>query len=223
MSLFSLFLQETLFDPVSLGCGHLFCYMCACKASSVSVVDGLKAASGRKKCPVCREVTCNLIYRRCPRLVFWLCLFGLLLVQWQILAYKECLSLHSISGGNIRICCEFGRIAYPIEKKVNTYINCLCVGISLMPLNLGVIWTVGLSTGKNAAKWRKQRELRRQSSIGSLRQLDLWVFDVESIHNASLVFQSLPHFAVATSTFFISAPTPARLQCNPPFYPSLPL
>ncbi|XP_057782332.1 E3 ubiquitin-protein ligase NLA-like [Salvia miltiorrhiza] len=47
---------ETLFDPVSLGCGHLFCYMCACKASSVSIVDGLKAASVRKKCPVCREV-----------------------------------------------------------------------------------------------------------------------------------------------------------------------
>ncbi|KAL1558402.1 RING-type E3 ubiquitin transferase [Salvia divinorum] len=47
---------ETLFDPVSLGCGHLFCYMCACKASSVNVVDGLKTASGHKKCPVCREV-----------------------------------------------------------------------------------------------------------------------------------------------------------------------
>ncbi|KAH6766395.1 SPX domain-containing protein [Perilla frutescens var. hirtella] len=47
---------ETLFDPISLGCGHLFCYMCACKAGSVSVVDGLKAASRHKKCPVCREV-----------------------------------------------------------------------------------------------------------------------------------------------------------------------
>ncbi|KAH6811165.1 SPX domain-containing protein [Perilla frutescens var. frutescens] len=47
---------ETLFDPVSLGCGHLFCYMCACKASSVSVVEGLKAACPHKKCPICREV-----------------------------------------------------------------------------------------------------------------------------------------------------------------------
>lgn len=47
---------ETLFDPVSLGCGHLFCYTCACKAGSVSIVDGLKAASPRKKCPICREV-----------------------------------------------------------------------------------------------------------------------------------------------------------------------
>lgn len=47
---------ETLFDPISLGCGHLFCYMCACKASSVSVVDGLKAACPHEKCPICREV-----------------------------------------------------------------------------------------------------------------------------------------------------------------------
>ncbi|KAI3449488.1 hypothetical protein Pfo_006153 [Paulownia fortunei] len=46
---------ETLFDPVSLACGHIFCYMCACKAGSVSIVDGLKAANPHKKCPICRE------------------------------------------------------------------------------------------------------------------------------------------------------------------------
>ncbi|KAH6813953.1 SPX domain-containing protein [Perilla frutescens var. frutescens] len=46
---------ETLFDPVSLACGHMFCYMCACKAASVTVVDGLKAASHNQKCAVCRE------------------------------------------------------------------------------------------------------------------------------------------------------------------------
>lgn len=45
-----------MFDPISLGCGHLFCYMCACKAGSVSVVDGLKAACPHEKCPICREV-----------------------------------------------------------------------------------------------------------------------------------------------------------------------
>ncbi|KAK6120207.1 hypothetical protein DH2020_046113 [Rehmannia glutinosa] len=46
---------ETLFDPVSLTCGHIFCYLCACKAASVTIVDGLKAASHNQKCPICRE------------------------------------------------------------------------------------------------------------------------------------------------------------------------
>ncbi|KAL3517446.1 hypothetical protein ACH5RR_020035 [Cinchona calisaya] len=46
---------DTVFDPVSLTCGHIFCYMCACKAGSVTIVDGLKAASPKKKCPLCRE------------------------------------------------------------------------------------------------------------------------------------------------------------------------
>ncbi|KAL8548648.1 hypothetical protein ACS0TY_007798 [Phlomoides rotata] len=46
---------ETLFDPVSLSCGHIFCYMCACKAASVTIVDGLKEASPCQKCPICRE------------------------------------------------------------------------------------------------------------------------------------------------------------------------
>ncbi|XP_057782333.1 E3 ubiquitin-protein ligase NLA-like [Salvia miltiorrhiza] len=46
---------ETLFDPISLACGHMFCYLCACKAASVSVVDGLKAASRDQKCAICRE------------------------------------------------------------------------------------------------------------------------------------------------------------------------
>ncbi|KAI4301404.1 hypothetical protein L6164_034687 [Bauhinia variegata] len=46
---------ETVFDPVSLTCGHIFCYMCACSAASVSIVDGLKTANPKEKCPLCRE------------------------------------------------------------------------------------------------------------------------------------------------------------------------
>ncbi|KAF3952974.1 hypothetical protein CMV_021531 [Castanea mollissima] len=47
---------ETVFDPVSLTCGHIFCYMCACSAASVTIIDGLKAAEAKGKCPLCREV-----------------------------------------------------------------------------------------------------------------------------------------------------------------------
>lgn len=46
---------DTVFDPVSLTCGHIFCYICACSAASVSIVDGLKAANPKEKCPLCRE------------------------------------------------------------------------------------------------------------------------------------------------------------------------
>ncbi|GAY40936.1 hypothetical protein CUMW_055630 [Citrus unshiu] len=46
---------DTVFDPVSLTCGHIFCYMCACSAASVTIVDGLKAAEPKEKCPLCRE------------------------------------------------------------------------------------------------------------------------------------------------------------------------
>ncbi|KAG6477610.1 probable E3 ubiquitin-protein ligase BAH1-like 1 [Zingiber officinale] len=46
---------ETVFDPVSLTCGHLLCYMCCCSAASVTIVDGLKAASHKAKCPLCRQ------------------------------------------------------------------------------------------------------------------------------------------------------------------------
>ncbi|KAI3973433.1 hypothetical protein MKW92_041857 [Papaver armeniacum] len=34
---------------------HIFCHMCACSASSVTIVDGLKAADPKAKCPLCRE------------------------------------------------------------------------------------------------------------------------------------------------------------------------
>ncbi|MCL7045857.1 hypothetical protein MKW94_020457 [Papaver nudicaule] len=34
---------------------HIFCHMCACSASSVTIVDGLKAADSKAKCPLCRE------------------------------------------------------------------------------------------------------------------------------------------------------------------------
>ncbi|KAM7495862.1 hypothetical protein LguiA_020276 [Lonicera macranthoides] len=46
---------DTLFDAVSLTCGHIFCYICACKTGSVTIVDGLKAANPKEKCPLCRE------------------------------------------------------------------------------------------------------------------------------------------------------------------------
>ncbi|KAJ4727673.1 E3 ubiquitin-protein ligase BAH1-like [Melia azedarach] len=46
---------DTVFDPVSLTCGHIFCYICACSAASVTIVDGLKAAEPKEKCPLCRE------------------------------------------------------------------------------------------------------------------------------------------------------------------------
>ncbi|KAG2697447.1 hypothetical protein I3843_07G105200 [Carya illinoinensis] len=46
---------DTVFDAVSLTCGHIFCYMCACSAAGVTIVDGLKAAESKAKCPLCRE------------------------------------------------------------------------------------------------------------------------------------------------------------------------
>ncbi|KAJ7972959.1 E3 ubiquitin-protein ligase BAH1 [Quillaja saponaria] len=71
---------ETVFDPVSLTCGHIFCYMCACSAASVTIVDGLKAADPKEKCPLCREAGVyegsvhleelnNLLSRSCPE--YW--------------------------------------------------------------------------------------------------------------------------------------------------------
>lgn len=53
----SFYLQDIVFDPVSLTCGHIFCYMCACSAASVTIVDGLKSANQKAKCPLCREVS----------------------------------------------------------------------------------------------------------------------------------------------------------------------
>ncbi|KAK7392324.1 hypothetical protein VNO78_20758 [Psophocarpus tetragonolobus] len=46
---------DTVFDPVSLTCGHIFCYTCACSAASVTIVNGLKEASPKEKCPLCRQ------------------------------------------------------------------------------------------------------------------------------------------------------------------------
>ncbi|OVA16859.1 zinc finger protein [Macleaya cordata] len=46
---------DTVFDVVSLTCSHIFCYTCACSAASVTIVDGLKLADPKAKCPLCRE------------------------------------------------------------------------------------------------------------------------------------------------------------------------
>ncbi|XP_020271395.1 probable E3 ubiquitin-protein ligase BAH1-like 1 isoform X2 [Asparagus officinalis] len=71
---------ETVFDPVSLTCGHIFCYFCCCSSASVSIVDGLQSADHKAKCPLCRrggvyegvvrlEELNMLLRRRCP--VYW--------------------------------------------------------------------------------------------------------------------------------------------------------
>ncbi|KAK7277732.1 hypothetical protein RJT34_22747 [Clitoria ternatea] len=46
---------DTVFDPVALTCGHIYCYSCACSAASVNIVDGLKEANPKEKCPLCRQ------------------------------------------------------------------------------------------------------------------------------------------------------------------------
>ncbi|XP_024531425.1 probable E3 ubiquitin-protein ligase BAH1-like 1 isoform X2 [Selaginella moellendorffii] len=46
---------ETLFDPVALGCGHLFCNTCACSAASIPTIQGVKSATKEAKCPLCRQ------------------------------------------------------------------------------------------------------------------------------------------------------------------------
>ncbi|KAJ7524403.1 hypothetical protein O6H91_17G003500 [Diphasiastrum complanatum] len=45
---------DTVFDPVSLACGHIFCNSCACSAASILTVQGLKVANRAAKCPLCR-------------------------------------------------------------------------------------------------------------------------------------------------------------------------
>ncbi|KMZ66457.1 E3 ubiquitin-protein ligase BAH1 [Zostera marina] len=46
---------DTVFDPISLACGHIFCYICACGAASETIIDGLREASSESKCPLCRQ------------------------------------------------------------------------------------------------------------------------------------------------------------------------
>ncbi|KAK1409862.1 hypothetical protein QVD17_36391 [Tagetes erecta] len=46
---------NTVFHPSALSCGHIFCKSCACSAGSVLIFEGVKSASPKMKCPVCRE------------------------------------------------------------------------------------------------------------------------------------------------------------------------
>ncbi|CAM8971384.1 unnamed protein product [Rhodiola kirilowii] len=46
---------DTIFNPYALSCGHRFCKSCACSSASVMLFQGLKAASAKSKCPICRE------------------------------------------------------------------------------------------------------------------------------------------------------------------------
>lgn len=47
---------DTVFDPVALGCGHVFCNSCVCAAASVPAYEGPRAADSSAKCPLCRKV-----------------------------------------------------------------------------------------------------------------------------------------------------------------------
>ncbi|KAH7655030.1 putative E3 ubiquitin ligase protein [Dioscorea alata] len=46
---------ETVFDPVALRCGHIFCYICCCSAASVTIIDGLDTVDSKTQCPICRR------------------------------------------------------------------------------------------------------------------------------------------------------------------------
>jgi len=71
---------DIIFDAMALTCGHILCYMCACSAASVTIVDGLKTATAIEKCPLCREARVYgdairleqlniLLSKRCPE--YW--------------------------------------------------------------------------------------------------------------------------------------------------------
>lgn len=47
---------DTVFDAVSLTCGHIFCFSCCTSAASAPIVYGLKSANPKAKCPLCRRV-----------------------------------------------------------------------------------------------------------------------------------------------------------------------
>lgn len=44
--------------------------MCACKAGSVTIVDGLKVADSKEKCPLCREVNFAMSSIKAGRITF---------------------------------------------------------------------------------------------------------------------------------------------------------
>ncbi|KAL2628956.1 hypothetical protein R1flu_013642 [Riccia fluitans] len=46
---------DIVFDPVALGCGHIFCCSCVCAAASIPTFQGVRAARRGAKCPLCRQ------------------------------------------------------------------------------------------------------------------------------------------------------------------------
>nr|KAJ0200627.1 hypothetical protein LSAT_V11C600328540 [Lactuca sativa] len=55
VSIILVLVQDIVFQPYALSCGHIFCKSCACLAGHALIIEGFKSASPESKCPVCRE------------------------------------------------------------------------------------------------------------------------------------------------------------------------
>jgi len=71
--------QDTVFDPVALGCGHVFCNSCVCAAASVPAYEGPRAADSSAKCPLCRKVRRTWIWELATR---HLCYFIIRIINY---------------------------------------------------------------------------------------------------------------------------------------------
>lgn len=154
-------LQETLFDPVSLACGHMFCYMCACKAASVTVVDGLKAASRDQKCAICREVASLLPYLSSTYAI------PVLICQLFAEIFLKLSRLTYFRMEYMKLRCVWKSCIFYWAEGSQPLSYCLAQSRCLMPNLLIATWTVAQNIGQNGVKQKKGRELSRQRSIGS--------------------------------------------------------
>lgn len=167
-------LQDTVFDPVALTCGHIFCYMCACSAASVTIVDGLNAAESKEKCPLCREVSNgypqfhNMYFLESLQpwivitywFVMWLC------IPFQAKVYQGAVHLEELS---ILISRRYVYVQSPLYATF-----CIMQGIILIVQ----FSTAVANTGSSAFRQKRWRGFNKQSSTGNHNVGYSWAFDM---------------------------------------------